>query len=659
MRPMLLAVALGILTGPAHPQELSQRTPPRVLTTCHSAHDISVDEAAKGYPVHLHAVVTFYDPYLDPRHAALFVHDSTGSIFIGLPSRPVLSLRPGTLVDVTGITGTGDYAPVILHAQVKAVGTGSLPANAPRPSMAQLLSGSEDGQWIEIEGIIQSVRREPADVTFRIDTEGGIIPATGPLEPNADYARLVDARVRLRGNAVPVFNGSGQMVGARLLFPSTRQLTVVEPAPPDPYDAPIVPLTHLLRFTPGVVLRHRSHIRATVTLNWPGRLLCVQEGAHGLCMSSENHAAVRVGDLVDGLGFATTRDLKPTLDDATVRIAARSRPIAAVPVTIDEALRGGHDQQLVRIEGQLIGIDRATGDLTLELRSGGILYSALLPQPQSATAPWKESSLVRLTGVCDVLMDPTTSGGAAGAVQVHALRLLLRSAADVEVLREPSWWNPQRMLNLLAIVGILALAAIAWGVALRRKVEQQTRAIRENQERLRHLSQHDVLTGLPNRLLLNDRLEMAVKQSARSRRATGVLMVDLDRFKDINDNRGHRAGDLVLQEVARRLTQAVRTTDTVARVGGDEFIVVLPEVHDAADAELIAAKIVDCMTIPVAVDNERIAISASVGVTTSIQNAADPEQLLHQADAAMYQAKRAGRNRYQLAGSQTTSVAES
>ncbi len=575
---------------------------------------------------------------------------------MALPSRPILSLRAGTVVDVEGITGTGDYAPLILHANVKAVGSASLPAKAPRPTMGELLSGSQDGQWIEIEGIIQAVHRESADATFKIDTVGGTILATGPLEPGADYNRLVDARVRIRGNAVPVFNGSGQMVGARLLFPSLQQLRIVEAAPAHPYDAPVVPLTRLLRFTPGVVLRHRSHIRANVTLNWPGRLLCVEEGSRGLCMFSEIQEPVRVGDRVDGIGFPTIRDFKPTLEDSTLRVLEPEVPAAPVPVTIDRALRGEHDQELVRIEGELIGLDRATGDLTLELRSNGFLYSALLPNYDSPSVPWREGSLVQLVGVCDVLMDPTTSGGRSGAVQPRSVRILLRSEADVEVLRAAPWWNRKRVLDLLALVGLLALAAVAWGVALRRKVEHQTEAIRENQERLRHLSQHDVLTGLPNRFLLNDRLEMALKQSVRSGRGAGVLMVDLDRFKEINDNHGHQAGDRVLQEVARRITEAVRTTDTVARIGGDEFIVVLPEIHDAADAESIASTIVARLAKPVSVDSGLIPISASVGVCISAPEWTDPEMLLHQADAAMYQAKRSGRNRYRFADCETSRV---
>ena len=129
----------------------------RTLTTAHEAHDISLEEAARGFPVSIRGVVVYYDPYVDPRHAALFVHDSTGSIFLPLPSHPILPLKAGTLVEVTGVSGTGDYAPVILKGHVKVIGTSQLPKTAPQPTMAELLAGSEDGQWVEMAGIVHSV----------------------------------------------------------------------------------------------------------------------------------------------------------------------------------------------------------------------------------------------------------------------------------------------------------------------------------------------------------------------------------------------------------------------------------------------------------------------------------------------------------------------
>ena len=642
--PILLCAAGAAQESKTH------ELPLRTLTTVHEAHDIPLEQAAREYPVRLRGVVTYYDPYVDPRHAALFVHDSTGSIFIGLPSRPILTLPAGTLVEVVGTTGTGDYAPLILHGKVKIIGKSNLPQNAPRPTMAELISGSQDGQWVEIEGMVHSVHLEPTNITLELATTGGPISATAPSESGQDYDSLVDAIVQIRGNAVPVFNSSRQMVGARVLFPSVHELKVVQPAPSDPYATPAIPASDLLRFSPGVILRHRAHIQGRVTLHWPGRMLCIQEATDGLCMQSPKLDQVRTGQMVDVVGFPAISDFKATLENASFRVTEGTATPTAANVTIQQAFLGDHDRELVQIEGELIGRDRAAGDLTLIIRSGGFLFSAILPKDSGGAGllPWKDGSIVRITGVCSVRMDPKTTGQGSGSVQPGSVDILLRSLDDVVVLHAPSWWTTRNAVAVLSIVGLSALVAFAWVVVLRRRVEQQTLAIRRSEERLRHLSQHDVLTGLPNRFLLNDRLDMALKRTGRFDFNLGLLMVDLDGFKEVNDTLGHQAGDQVLCEVANRISRTVRQTDTVARLGGDEFIVLLPDLRQASEAETIAAKIVAAIAEPIDVGSATVPVSASVGVCTSPEQGGDAEKLLQCVDSAMYGAKACGKNTYQV-----------
>ena len=129
-----------------------------LLTTAHMAHSMTAEEAARGYPVLLRAVATYYDPYIDPRHAALFVLDETGGIMVALPRLPVLPIHAGTLVEIRGVTGGGDFAPLVEHGQVRVIGESRLPREAPRASLGQLISGETDGQWVEVEGVVHSVR---------------------------------------------------------------------------------------------------------------------------------------------------------------------------------------------------------------------------------------------------------------------------------------------------------------------------------------------------------------------------------------------------------------------------------------------------------------------------------------------------------------------
>ena len=177
---------------------------------------------------------------------------------------------------------------------------------------------------------------------------------------------------------------------------------------------------------------------------------------------------------------------------------------------------------------------------------------------------------------------------------------------------------------------------------------------RDNSERhifeseLEYLATHDILTGLPNRTLLYDRLQQAITQCARAKKLAAVLFIDLDRFKVINDTRGHAVGDIVLKSVAERLRACLREGDSVARNGGDEFTAVLPMLNDANDAVIIAQKVLATLIQPFMVNNEKFFIGCSIGISLYPDDSSDVGNLLKNADAAMYQAKSSGGNTYQF-----------
>ena len=164
------------------------------------------------------------------------------------------------------------------------------------------------------------------------------------------------------------------------------------------------------------------------------------------------------------------------------------------------------------------------------------------------------------------------------------------------------------------------------------------------EERMRHEAVHDPLTGLANRTLLRDRLEQALARSARKGGASGLLFVDLDNFKQVNDEYGHAAGDAVLVELGRRLQSAVRPTDTVARLGGDEFVVVCEEL-DEETAIGLGRRLHEALEQPVLIDGVEHTLSASIGIALGHT---DPDGLLGNADAAVYRAKAHGRGRIEL-----------
>lgn len=168
-------------------------------------------------------------------------------------------------------------------------------------------------------------------------------------------------------------------------------------------------------------------------------------------------------------------------------------------------------------------------------------------------------------------------------------------------------------------------------------------------DRIRHLANHDSLTRLPNRVLLQDRTEQALAQAARGGGQTALLFLDLDGFKEVNDKLGHLTGDRVLEAVAERLGRCVRESDTVARLGGDEFVVLLPVVKSVGDVQKLAEKLLMVLAEPLVFGDGEAKIGASIGVALYPRDGDDGETLLAAADEAMYQAKRQGGNRLVLA----------
>ncbi len=172
---------------------------------------------------------------------------------------------------------------------------------------------------------------------------------------------------------------------------------------------------------------------------------------------------------------------------------------------------------------------------------------------------------------------------------------------------------------------------------------------RESERRFQHLAQHDELTGLPNRLLFRDRLEQSLLHARRNKTLVALMFVNLDNFKPVNDALGHDAGDLLLRQVAERLPKCVRSSDTVARIGGDEFTVILSGIHSPAAAARVARKIVSALSSPFNVQGRTIRVGCSLGIALFPHHGSDAERLMRSADLAMYRAKDQGRGEYQFA----------
>lgn len=476
------------------------RAEPEVLTRVDQIRALSRGEAAKALPVRLRGVVTWQDA--DPM-PAFFVHDGKSNIWVGRAiamSRgiwqggqvPAKDSEVGALVDLEGVTDPGGYAPCVLPVRFKRVGSGPLP-DARRLPIERLLSGSEDGQRVEVEGVVQEISPpdEFGDSKVMIMVGGHPCRVASEYGRELDAAKLVDARVRVRGLLVPLPNLRAEVAGLRMNVMGAADFEVIEAPPADPFMAPRVSINRLLPFSPDEKPYHRKVTEGVVTLAVPGGFFFLQEGNTSVRVQSET-AGVRPGDHVEVAGFIDTSHTLAALIGAIVRPLGRTEVPAPVNVTVERILHpdfrsvfekvadADFSGRLVRFPGKLVRIERREMNQppALLVASEGYVFPAFLPASDlKIPGNWVEGAELELTGVSelDFKEDATTQG----SISISGFRLWLRSPQDVRVLSVPSWWTPQRLtMALLGVAAVLVLAMV-WNLALRRLLMKRSLLLEE------------------------------------------------------------------------------------------------------------------------------------------------------------------------------------
>jgi diguanylate cyclase (GGDEF)-like protein len=171
-------------------------------------------------------------------------------------------------------------------------------------------------------------------------------------------------------------------------------------------------------------------------------------------------------------------------------------------------------------------------------------------------------------------------------------------------------------------------------------------SIKQHKKELKRIAHYDALTGIPNRVLLADRMKQAIGHTKRAGKMLGVCYLDLDGFKPVNDTLGHQTGDQVLIEIAQRMSSILREGDTVARLGGDEFVVLLPNLNHEEECIVALKRLLEVIALPICIQDQSFLVTASIGVSIFPNDDNDPDVLLGHADQAMYLAKQSGKNRY-------------
>jgi len=468
----IIGIALFVSGGPRIARGAETATIPR-LTLAQQARSLTPEEANRHYPVKLHGVLTWVD------EAGFFLQDVSAGIAINFPGHPRVTV--GQFVLVEGMSECPDFAPQIKATRITVLGSARLPT--PRyPTFEQMASTREDSQWVEVEGIVRAVILDQVDASSRavpaliMVVNGGQIIADVPGLSGEAAAKLVDAKVKMRGNCGAVYNQKSQWVGVRLFVPNTQQIEILEPAHDEPFSSPLRTVAGLMRFHPTDAGGHRVRIQGVVTAQRLGESLAVADETGALLAWTTQLTPVQPGDRVELLGFLGVGRYTYVLENAEFRLIAQGHVPAFRVVTAKEALSGDYEAALVRIQGRLLGAFRRGRDLILSMQAGAQTFEAEIPVTASSglTKSLRDSSELSLTGVC--LVDANE------ARVPESFRILLRSTADVVVNAQPPWWTLRLAVGVLGTLAVTIVLVLGWVWTLRQRVFSQTGIIQTTLE---------------------------------------------------------------------------------------------------------------------------------------------------------------------------------
>jgi signal transduction histidine kinase len=501
------------------------QTPTEELHTVAAIRGLTVEQTRQKIPVRLHGVVTFFDENLYSR----FIQDETVGIYLQFPlnvAPPMLV--PGQFVEVTGVASPGEYAPVVLVDTVRVTDKRPLPLAKP-VTYEQLASGAEDSQFVETAGIVRSVRKLEGSPYHQIEivTGGGRLLIFANELPVQHPEELLDSTVRVRGVCSTQFNHQRQLFAIRLMVPRPDDLTIVIPATKDPFAIPARAIGSLLQFTPQETYGHRVKVLGTVNYFEPGTGIFLQDGEHGVEVQTKELGPLQLGDRVEVLGFVNHGDYTPLLQDAVYRTISAGKLPTPSKLTHDEALKGGHDCQLVQIVARLIDRTQHGSEQFLILQESNFIFQASLKQTggHDNFALLENNSRVAVTGVCRIEPGEWQAGE---NWRAKSFSIRLRSPDDVVLLEAPPWWTLKRVLWIATALGFVALAAFSWVAVLRRRVTERTRELeiqiqkRQTAERRREIEQerarvaHDLHDDLGSGLTEVNMLTTLVKSPMTS-----------------------------------------------------------------------------------------------------------------------------------------------
>jgi signal transduction histidine kinase len=493
-----VADAGGPLESEITNQPAQQAVDPRslLLTTAEQVHWLTRKEAA-GQPVLIRGVVTCALPDFE----AAVVQDATSGIYIDRWN-PSLGGPPqvGEEVGVEGVTDPGQFAPLIHAVRITRLGTRDLPPPV-RPYWDQLINGSLDTQFVEIEGIVTAVRADGLTLLTHGGKINALVYGANGATNGLALKPFESALVRMRGCLFASWDPATHQVNVREVRMFAPSVTVVDPAPADAFAVTPKHVTDLLQFDPQASALRRVKVSGQIMHERDGEYYAM-EGTNGFRFIPKEAMSLQVGDRVEVVGFPNLTGPSPVLHEALARRTGTAPLPGARPLGADSLFRAENDARRVSVNAELLNLSRDRR--TLELQAGLQRFDAHLdgdggsasPRPASSAAGRMREldlplgSRLELTGVY-----AGSGGNRAIGADVANFELLLNSAGDIRVLVRPPFWTLQRLLILVGtLLGVLGLALV-WIRLLRHKVQQRTAQLqkevhdRERAEQQRALAQ--------------------------------------------------------------------------------------------------------------------------------------------------------------------------
>ncbi len=440
---------------------------PAAVESLRSLQRVSVEDIEDVRPVVVRAVVTYADPAVN----TLMVQDDTSGSWVGIPTDftpPPL----GSEVLLSAFTSPGDFAPILVRPSLEILGRPGLPF-APLVDGAEFMSGRFDGQRVTLEGTVRSqVGPEPQWV---LELMAGLarVELRFPTHFRSPLPQpLLGSHVRVTGVCTAYFNSFQQLGGFRLLVADLDHWQVLQPGPADLFATPPRKIRDLLRFDPDSPTFAPRLVTGSTLSVTPGHGLFVKDDTDTVEVICTDTGTIRPGDMVEVVGYPELFRFGKIMRDSLARPTGERADIAPVAIDLDTDRFAFLNGELVSIEAEFLHHRNVTTGTTLVLQAGSEIFDAYLPNG-SETAQLDvpvASARVRVTGV--VLVHQ----------QAHDrvyLRLLMRDPADLVVTGSPPWWTVSRVLLVLALVILIAGAAFWWVAALRRRVRDQTAAMRD------------------------------------------------------------------------------------------------------------------------------------------------------------------------------------